>query len=43
MKAIGIVTDSHSSITPEMAQRMGITVIPMPFFFGENAIMKTQV
>lgn len=36
MKAIGIVTDSHSSITPEMAQRMGITVIPMPFFFGEE-------
>lgn len=32
MKKIGIVTDSHSSITQKQAQDMGITVLPMPFY-----------
>ncbi len=36
MKPIGIVTDSHSSITPEVAGRLGIIVLPMPFYFGEE-------
>lgn len=36
MKPIGIVTDSHSSITPEAAERLGIVVLPMPFYFGEE-------
>lgn len=36
MKAIGIVTDSHSSIPQEEAKRLGIWVLPMPFYIGEN-------
>ena len=36
MKPIGIVTDSHSSITPEVAGALGIIVLPMPFYFGEE-------
>lgn len=31
MKAIGVITDSHSSITQEEAKRLGILVLPMPF------------
>lgn len=31
MKKIGVVTDSHSSITKEEAQRLGVYVLPMPF------------
>ncbi len=31
MKKIGIATDSHSSIPPEEAQRLGVHVLPMPF------------
>ena len=36
MKAIGVVTDSHSGITPEEAQRLGILLLPMPFYIGEQ-------
>lgn len=32
MKSIGIVTDSHSSVTREEADRIGIRVLPMPFY-----------
>ena len=31
MKKIGIVTDSHSSITPTGAALLGVHVLPMPF------------
>lgn len=31
MKALRIVTDSHSGITQEEAKKMGIDVLPMPF------------
>ena len=31
MKKIGIVTDSHSSLTPAEANRLGVHVLPMPF------------
>ncbi len=31
MKKIGIVTDSHSSISPAAAAELGIYVLPMPF------------
>lgn len=31
MKKIGIVTDSHSSLSPAEAQRLGVHVLPMPF------------
>ncbi len=34
MKAIGIVTDSHSGITRQEAERLGIRVLPMPFYIG---------
>lgn len=36
MKAIGVVTDSHSGITPEEAESLGIMVVPMPFYIGEE-------
>lgn len=36
MKKIGIVTDSHSSISQEEAKRLGIKVLPMPFYMGEE-------
>lgn len=36
MKAIGIITDSHSSITQSEAERLGIRVLPMPFYIGEK-------
>lgn len=36
MKKIGIITDSHSSITQEEAKRLGIKVLPMPFYLGEE-------
>lgn len=36
MKKTGIITDSHSSITQEEAKKLGIKVLPMPFYFGEE-------
>lgn len=36
MKKIGVVTDSHSGITQEEAKHLGIYVLPMPFYFGEE-------
>ena len=36
MKKIGIVTDSHSGITQEEAKRLGIKVLPMPFYIEEE-------
>ncbi len=36
MKPIGIVTDSHSGISQEKAKELGIKVLPMPFYFGEE-------
>lgn len=36
MKAIGIITDSHSSITQSEAENLGIRVLPMPFYIGEK-------
>ena len=34
MKAIGIITDSHSSIDQKKAEELGIMVLPMPFSIG---------
>ena len=28
---LGILTDSHSSISPEAAEALGVRVLPMPF------------
>ena len=36
MRKIGIVTDSHSSITQEMAKKLEIMVLSMPFYFDET-------
>ena len=36
MKKTGIMTDSHSGILNEEAERPGIKVLPMPFYSGEK-------
>lgn len=36
MRTIGIATDSHSGITQEEAEELGIMVLPMPFFIEEQ-------
>ncbi len=38
MKKTGIVTDSHSGIAQEEADRLGITILPMPFYLGEECL-----
>lgn len=36
MKKVGITTDSHSGILPELASQMGVKVLPMPFYVDEE-------
>jgi len=36
MNKIGILTDSHSGITQAEAEKIGVKVLPMPFYFGET-------
>lgn len=36
MKTVGIVTDSHSGVSVDMAKELGIYVLPMPFYQGEE-------
>ncbi len=36
MNAIGVATDSHSGITQEEARKLGIMVLPMPFYLEEE-------
>lgn len=36
MKKIGVVTDSHGGISQEEAARLGVKVLPMPFYFGDD-------
>lgn len=37
MQRIGIVTDSHSSLSPALAKEMGVLLLPMPFIIdGES-------
>ena len=33
---IGVVTDSHSSITQKEAEKLGIYVLPMPFYIDNT-------
>jgi len=40
VKNIGIVTDSHCGITPEEAKRLGIWVVPMPFYIGDQCFFE---
>lgn len=37
MRKIGVVTDSHSGITQETAKELGIAVLPMPFYCGDES------
>ena len=36
MKPIGVVTDSHGGISLEEAEKFGVKVLPMPFYFGDE-------
>lgn len=36
MKRVGIVTDSHGGISLEEANKLGVKVVPMPFYFGDD-------
>ncbi|MBE5927123.1 MAG: DegV family protein [Lachnospiraceae bacterium] len=36
MKKIGIVTDSHSGISHKEAEKLGIVVLPMPFYIEDK-------
>lgn len=36
MQKVGVATDSHSGILPEMAEKLGIKVLPMPFYIEEK-------
>jgi len=38
MKKISIATDSHSGILPEEAKRIGVYVLPMPFYFEDKCL-----
>ena len=40
MKKIAIVTDSNSGITQEEGRRLGVSVIPMPFFINEKMYLE---
>ena len=37
--AVKIVTDSTSDITSDLAQELGITVIPLTVFFGHESFL----
>ncbi len=36
MQTIGVVTDSHGGISVEEAKNLGVKVLPMPFYFGDE-------
>jgi len=36
MKKVGIATDSHSGISQERAEKLGVRVLPMPFYVDEE-------
>lgn len=40
MKKIGVCTDSHSGITRDEAKRLGVRVLPMPFYIGEDCYLE---
>ena len=40
MKKIGVVTDSHGGISQEEANRLGVKVLPMPFYFEEECYLE---
>ena len=36
MQPVGVVTDSHGGISVEEAKKLGVKVLPMPFYFGDD-------
>ena len=40
MRKIGIMTDSHSGILPEEAEKLGIKVLPMPFYINDTLYLE---
>lgn len=36
MQRILVATDSHSGLSPEAGEKLGVRVLPMPFYFGEE-------
>lgn len=40
MQRIGVVTDSHGGISQEEAVRLGVKVLPMPFYFGDECYLE---
>ena len=40
MKKTGIMTDSHSGILENEASKLGIAVLPMPFYIDEKLIAR---
>lgn len=40
MRKIGIMTDSHSGILPEEAKKLGIKVLPMPFYINDKLYLE---
>lgn len=36
MHSILVATDSHSGLSPEVGKKLGVRVLPMPFYFGEE-------
>ena len=36
MSKIAVITDSNAHITPQEAEKLGITVVPMPFTIGDE-------
>lgn len=42
MKNVAIATDSHSSITPEMVQTLGVAVLPMPFTIDGTCYLEEE-
>jgi DegV family protein with EDD domain len=41
-KKIGIVTDSHSGISQELGEKLGVRVLPMPFYFGDECYYESK-
>lgn len=36
MKLIGVITNSHSGILPDEAEKIGVRVVPVPFYINDE-------
>ena len=43
MSRVAIVTDSNSGISQEEAKKLGVYVVPMPFFVNGRVYLKTLI